>query len=78
MGKKQIKKSILRNKERIIDAVKIEGSYAPNKIFYLFEERLFSEEVETVESFLNYIHNNNLAFGHGNYEMRVDEFINQL
>ncbi len=63
-----------RNYALITRGVKCEGSYDPDKIFYMFEEDLFTDEYEEIEAFLRWCHEKKKYFGHGNYEERFAEF----
>jgi len=76
-----------RNYELIREGVRCEGSYDPNEIYFMFEERLYTHEAETIWNFLDWVHNgkkvkkygrmiSERAFGRGNYEERFQEFLN--
>ena len=77
-----------RNYALISEAVKCEGSFDPSRIFFMFEERLYVHEADTIHEFLQWIVDgewldvHNLGsnhpirgFGHGNYEERFQEFL---
>jgi hypothetical protein len=63
-----MKKLGARNYALIENGVKTHGSYDPNEIFYLFEEHLYVHEWQEVWDFLQWVHDNQLCFGSGNYE----------
>ncbi len=50
------------------------GTYEPCEILPFFEEQLYIDEAEEVTAFLQWCHDNDKAFGHGNYEERFAEF----
>lgn len=58
----------------ISDGVKTHGTYDPDEILYIFEERLTLPECEEIEKFLRWCHDNGKAFGHSNYQKRFAEF----
>lgn len=62
----------------IDEAVHICGSYDPIEVLSRIEERLTWDELKIVKGFLTYVHDNNLAFGHGNYQQRFKEYKNSL
>ena len=83
-----MKKLGVRNFTIIVEAIKITGSYDPNEIFFYFEEQLYIDESETIWDFLQWIVDGDTitrygrefperSFGHGNYEDRFKEFLNQ-
>jgi len=78
-----------RNYELIVEAVKTAGDFDPNEILFMFEERLYIHEYDTIEAFLQWIVDGgyNLvhgfvkhyhrSFGRSNYEERFQEFLKQ-
>jgi hypothetical protein len=62
-----------RNFEIILRGLEM-GSYDPDEIFYLFEERLRINEADEIHAFLTWCHKEGKGFGHGNYEERFAEF----
>jgi hypothetical protein len=62
----------------ISDAVKCSGSFDPNENMFHFEEKLTHDEYDKVYDFLEWVHINGLAFGHGNYEERFSEYLNVI
>jgi hypothetical protein len=75
-----------RNYALISQAVKTFGSYDPNEIFCMFEERLYTHEGKTIKKFLQWVHDGKRVekhghlmtergFGSGNYEQRFQEFL---
>lgn len=66
------------NYSLISRGVKTHGSYDPNEIFYMFEEELYTDEVDEISDFLQWCHDNKKYFGHGNYEERFAEFKKSL
>lgn len=63
-----------RNYTLISRGAKMEGTLDPNEIFYAFEESLYMHEAEEIYAFLQWCHDNDKQFGHGNYEERFAEF----
>jgi len=59
----------------IVQAVKCQGTFDPQEIFFMFEEQLYIHEADTVWDFLEWCHENDKAFGHGNYEEVFQEFL---
>lgn len=72
-----MEKFLIYHYNMLSNAVKVSGTYNPEENMYQFEETLSVEECNIVFAFLDWLHKNNLAFGSGNYEERVSEFINQ-
>lgn len=66
----------IRFYEMISDAVKTTGTYDPQENLCFFEEKLTMDEIEEIEPFLRWVHEDtdNRAFGHGNYEERYLQF----
>ena len=62
----------------ISQAVKVDGSFDPNQIFFYFEEQLPYEgdDSQTIWDFLEWCHREGKRFGHGNYEQVFKEFLN--
>ena len=58
--------------EYMRDAVKTEGSYNPDKILYLFEEKLTNAEFFVCEKFLSWVHENKKTFGSNIKEVFAD------
>ena len=63
-----------RNYALISIGAKTFGTYEPSVMMCIFEEQLYIDEVEEVQAFLQWCHDNGKAFGHGNYEERFAEF----
>lgn len=63
-----------RNYELIAQAVNTYGTYDPDEIYPMFEERLYVDESDTVLDFLSWVHENGKTFGSGNYELVFHEF----
>ncbi len=63
-----------RNYAIISRGVKSIGSYNPEEIMFIFEEKLYVNEYEEIEAFLQWCHDNDKMFGSGNYEERFAEF----
>ncbi len=63
-----------RNYTLISMAVKSMGTFDPDKILVMFEEELYVDECIEVTEFLQWCHDNNKTFGHGNYEYIFAEF----
>jgi hypothetical protein len=76
MGTKQKvpKKLGVYNYSHISRGVKTHGTCNPEEIMYIFEEDLYLDEYHAIEDFLQWCHDNDKAFGHGNYEERWAEF----
>lgn len=70
-----IKKLGIRRYNLISSAVRMEGTYDPDEILYLFEESLYIKEAPSVIKFLTWVHKNNKTFGSGNYEEVFLEFL---
>ena len=78
-----------RNYELIVEAVKTTGDFDPKEIFFMFEERLYMHEADTIEAFLQWIVDGGVelkhgfikhyhrSFGRDNYEEKFQEFLNQ-
>jgi hypothetical protein len=69
-----MKKLGVRNYTLIVQGVKTFGTYDPKKILCVFEEQLYVDEAEEVIAFLQWVHDNKMTFGHGNYEEVFAEF----
>ena len=63
-----------RNYALISRGVKTFGSYDPNEIIDYFAEELYIHEYDEIQDFLQWCHDNDKPFGHGNYEQRFAEF----
>jgi len=63
-----------RNYALISRGAKACGSYDPAEILVFFEEQLYTTEAKEITAFLQWCHDNDLTFGHGNYEQRFAEF----
>ncbi len=66
-----------RNFTLISRGLKTKGTFDPDKILFMFEEELYTDECEEIEEFLQWCHDNNKTFGHGNYEYIFSEFKNK-
>ena len=66
-----------RNYSLISRGVNIEGTYDPERIFYIFEEELYIDEIEVIREFLQWVseHEEIRRFGSGNYEERFKQFL---
>lgn len=66
-----------RNYSLISRGIRTEGSFNPKLIFYLFEEQLLVDEVDTIRQFLSWVNEDedNRAFGYANYEIRFQQFL---
>jgi hypothetical protein len=62
----------------IEDAVKTTGTYNPAEIVPAILEKLTAKEEVDVTNFLNYVYNNNLAFGKANFEKTYDQYAQSL
>ena len=56
-------------------AIKTTGSYDPAETMYICEEQMYVHEIDTITKFMQWCHDNNKGFGHGNYEKVFSEFI---
>lgn len=57
--------------------VKMTGTYDPDVTLGAFEEQLTFPEAKEIGAFLRWCHENGKAFGHGNYQERFAEFIDE-
>ena len=64
-----------RNYLLISMGVKMMGTYNPDEILCAFEEECYIDEIETIEAFLRWVHENDETFGNGNYEQVFAEFL---
>jgi hypothetical protein len=64
-----------RNYLLISQGVSMEGTFDPNRIFFYFEERLYSGQADIIWKFLEWTHANGKFFGRGNYEDVFREFL---
>jgi hypothetical protein len=71
MGMKKLGR---RNYTLISNGVKTHGTFDPKEILYIFEEELYASQVDEIEQFLQWCHDNGKSFGHANYEDRFKEF----
>jgi hypothetical protein len=67
-----------RNYTLISQGAKTCGTLDPNEIFPVFEESLYVDEWEEIFAFLQWCHNNDKPFGHGNYEERFAEWLSSM
>ena len=79
----------VRNFTLISEAIRSSGSYDPSEILYMFEERLYVHEADTIVEFLEwiieggyelkygFIKDYHRGFGHGDYEERFTQFLEQ-
>ena len=77
MKKNSELKILLNSEYKILDAVKTIGSYNPVEIVPYFEESSTLDEHKVITKFLQYIVDNNKAFGH-NYKDVVSVYIQSL
>ena len=70
-----MKKLGVRNYTLISQGVRIEGTFNPDKIFFIFEENLYFNEAGTIWNFLEWVHKSGKSFGSGNYEAVFKEFL---
>jgi hypothetical protein len=59
---------------RLLMGVEQSGGYDPDEVLPYIEEHLTSTEYVVAQSFLTWICQNNLKFGHGNIDERFAEF----
>lgn len=82
---KNVKNSLLKNKDILLAASKKEGSYDPDKIMYLYEESLSYNDNLIAYAFLYWINKYNSSFisyigliNDGVYNKAVEKFINSI
>ncbi len=63
--------------EIISRGIKMHGTFNPDRILYVFEESLTGPEVERIVPFLQWCHDRQMPFGHGNYEARYTQFLTE-
>lgn len=63
-----------RNYALISRGAKTCGTLEPSEMMFVFEEELYINEADEIEEFLQWCHDNDKHFGHGNYEERFAEF----
>jgi hypothetical protein len=61
-------------KTLIMQATKQTGSYEPAKALPYVEEELTPEEYDQAQDFLYFVTQNNLTFGHGNFDLVWDQW----
>jgi len=66
-----------RNYTLISRGVGMLGTFDPNEIFPAFEESLYIDEAQEIWDFLEWVHENNKAFGRHNYEQVFKEWKNR-
>lgn len=68
-----------RNYSLISIGIKITGSFNPEECFPAFEEQLYTDESKIIYEFLKWVNEDskNRAFGHGNYEQRFEQFLEE-
>ena len=69
-----MKKLGQRNYLLISEAVKCCGTFDPNEILPMFEERLYVDQYNEVVDFLTWVHESGKTFGSGNYEQVFAEY----
>lgn len=69
-------KLIVGKKDLVRMAVNESGTYEPEENMSRIEEQLTMNEYDAIKPFYEYLHKNNLKFGHANFESRVREFSN--
>jgi len=60
--------------DKIIDAVKAEGTYNPDEVMYLFEESLTFAEYDKIKGFLSWVHDTGSNFGWGNIQAVYSQY----
>jgi len=63
-----------RNYTLLSQALKTTGTCNPDECLFVVEEQLYVNEIEAIEQFLRWCHENDKPFGSGNYEERFQEF----
>lgn len=67
-----------RNWALISMGVKNNGTFDPDEIMPFFMEALYEDEVQEIDDFLRWLHDNDKTMGHGNYEEVFTEWKESL
>ena len=71
---KRLNKLGKRNYLLVSSGVRAIGSFDPEQIIPYFEEQLRINEIQEIEDFLTWVHENNKQFGRANYEAVFAEY----